>query len=225
MSVQVPSGAASGGKYTGRVDATATSNAGDKFTQTAKVSGPTVRLTGTGSCSLAGSRLGAGHKSVLPGEAFNVYISLLNSGGVACHNVSVSLPIDDSLSFVKCTNSCTVDGRTIHWTIPEIGPGSSLTLAATLRTPDNAKTGTSYTHTATIAANGNSITRSATGPTVGEVSVLAAFVTAAFPGASVLGAELPRTGAAIALLVAIALALLGSGMVMRGIRAAFGRNS
>ena len=223
VTVQVPSGAPNGDQYTGRSDVTATSAAGDKFTQTAKVTGPSVRLTGTGSCSLVGSRMGAGHKQVLPGELFNVYVSLLNSGGVACRNVAVSLPIDDSLSFVKCTNACTVDGRTIHWTIAEIPAGSSMTLAATLQTPSAAKTGTVYKHTATIVANGNSITRSATGPTVAEVSTLANFVAAAFPGASVLGVELPRTGAYIALMALAALALIGMGLILRGVRAAFMR--
>jgi hypothetical protein len=98
-----------------------------------------------------------------------------------------------------------------------------MTLAATLATPANAKTGTKYTHTATILANGNSITRSATGPSVAEVSVLANFVAAAFPGASVLGTELPRTGAYIALLAVAAIALIGFGLILRGVRAAFMR--
>jgi hypothetical protein len=220
VTVQVPSGAANGAQYTGSANATATTSAGDRFTQIVKVNAPTVRATGTGSCSLTGSRMGASHKQVLPGEPFNMYVSLLNSGGVACHNVSVALPIDDSLSFVSCTNACTVSGRTIHWTIPEIGPGTSLTLAATLQTPAAAKTGTTYTHTATITESGNSLTRSAGGPAVAGASVLAPFASAAFPGASVLGVELPRTGAEIGMLAAMAMALMGLGMVLRGARAA-----
>jgi hypothetical protein len=219
MTVQVPSGVAGGSQYAGKVAVTASSAAGDNFTQDAQVTGPKVRTTGTGSCSLVGSRLGAGHRQVVPGESFNVYVSLLNSGGVPCRNVAVSLPIDDNLSFVSCTNACTLDGRTIRWTIAEIGPGSSMTLAATLRTPDNAAAGTNYTHTATITANGASIDRSVTGPVVGSRSVLAPFVAAVFPGTSVLGAELPRTGAYIALMVAVALALIGAGSIMNRIRA------
>jgi uncharacterized membrane protein len=222
VSVKAPAGAADGSKYTGKVDATATSGS-DTFKQTALVSGPQVRVTGTGSCSLVGSKTGASHKEVKGGEAFNVYISLLNSGGVPCRNVSVALPMDDSLQFVKCTNSCSVDGRTIRWTIAEIGPGSSRTLVATLRVPTGATAGTTYRHDVKITTNGNALTRSATGPVVSGSSILAPFLAAAFPGTSVLGAELPRTGAYISLLVLIGLALFGSGTILRGLRSTLAR--
>ena len=209
VTVQVPSGAETGAEYTSEAKVTATGG-GQNYAKGVKVEGPTVGGAGTGACNLTQSKVGPSHKEVEPGETFNVYISLLNSGGERCH-ATVTLPIDDDLEFVACTNNCTHPGRTITWVV-DIDPGDGLTLTATLRTPDDAADGTVFHHTVTIR-DGGTITRTADGPTVTGNSVLAPFPSAS--GAEAGGASLPRTGAEILRWVAVGLLLLAAGSAMR----------
>jgi uncharacterized repeat protein (TIGR01451 family) len=209
VTVQVPSDAETGDKYSSEAKATATGG-GKNYSKGVKVDGPTVGGAGSGACNLSQSKVGPSHEEVKPGETFNIYISLLNSGGEPCH-ATITLPIDDDLEFVACTHDCTHPDRKVVWVV-DIDPGDGMTLAATLRVPNDAAIGTTYHHTVTIA-DGGTITRSADGPTVTGKSILAPFPSAG--GAEVGGAQLPRTGADILRLVALALALLAVGMTLR----------
>jgi uncharacterized repeat protein (TIGR01451 family) len=211
--VQVPTDAQNGKKYSSEAKVTATGG-GQNFSKGVKVNLPEVAAAGTGACNLVQSRVGPSHKEVQPGETFNIYITLLNSGGAPCPGVTVKYPIADSLIFVDCTDDCTNSDRTVTWVVGEIGPGDGQTLVATLRVPDNATNGTVYHHTVTITSGSMSLDRSADGPRVTGVSVLAAFPSAGGE-TSVGGASLPRTGAYIGTLVLIGLALMAGGEVLR----------
>jgi uncharacterized repeat protein (TIGR01451 family) len=211
VKVKVPSGADSGDDYSSDVNVTATGG-GDDFEQNADVDGPEVGDGGSGACSLTHSKVGPSHKEIKPGQTFNIYISLLNSGGAPCPGVKVSLPIDDGLVFVDCTHDCT-EGDPIKWVIDVIEPGDGLTLVATLRAPANAADGTVYHHVVTIT-DGQTITRTADGPRVTDNSVLAPFPSAGGETA-VGGITLPRTGAFIGLFVLVAGSLIGGGEFLR----------
>jgi uncharacterized repeat protein (TIGR01451 family) len=213
VTVEVPDDAEDGDEYSSDVTTTA-DGGGSSFEETASVDGPTVGDGGSGDCDLSQSAVGPSHEKVEPGEIFNFYISLLNSGGAPCPDVNVTLPIDDGLEFVDCTDDCTHDGNVkIDWTIDEISPGGSETLVATLRVPDNASDGTTYEHTVTIR-DGGTVTKSADGPTVTGDSVLAPFPSAGAE-TEVGGIQLPRTGIYVGTLVLAGSALVGGGWWMR----------
>ena len=211
ITVKVPDGITSG-HYKDDVDATATGG-GKNFEQTVTVEGPDVG-NNAGACNLEESKAGASHKEVKPGETFNVYVSLLNSGSAPCPGVTVTLPIDDDLTFVSCTFDCSNTDKTIKWTIDTLAPGESKTLTATLKVPDNAPNGEEFHHVVTII-DGGTITRTADGPKVTGNSVLAPFP-AAGGDVEVGGvSELPTTGMYIGSLVLLALALIGAGEFLR----------
>jgi uncharacterized repeat protein (TIGR01451 family) len=209
VKVEVPSGAETGDKYTSEAKVTATGG-GKNYAKGVKVELPTVGGAGTGGCNLTQSKVGPSHEEVKPGQTFNVYISLLNSGGEPC-NVTVTLPIDDGLDFVACTHDCDHTDTVVTWTLT-IPPGDGQTLTATLRVPNDAAVGTVYEHVVTIR-NGGTITRTGIGPRVSGNSILAPFPSAG--GADVGGEQLPRTGFELLRWVAAALALIALGGVMR----------
>jgi uncharacterized repeat protein (TIGR01451 family) len=211
VTVEVPSNAGDGDDYSSDVDASAVGG-GDTFEESASVDGPDVGDAGSGACNLAQSKVGPSHKEIEPGQTFNVYISLLNSGSEPCPGVTVTLPIDDDLEFVDCTHDCE-EGDPIRWVIDVIGPGDGMTLVSTLRAPDDAADGTEYRHVVTIV-DGQSITRTGVGPRVTGDSVLAAFPSAGGE-TEVGGISLPLTGAFIGLLVLAGLLLVGGGEFLR----------
>ena len=211
ITVKVPSNVSSG-HYSDDVDATATGG-GKNFEQTASVEGPDVG-NNSGECNLEQSKAGASHKEVKPGETFNVYISLLNSGSEPCPGVTVTLPIDDDLTFVSCTFDCVNTDTQVKWVVDVLAPGESKTLTATLKVPDNAPNGEVFHHVATIV-DGGTITRKADGPTVTGNSILAPFPSAGGEVAVGGETELPVTGIAIGSLVLLALTLIGAGEYLR----------
>ena len=144
VTVQVPDDAEVGDKYTSEAKATATGG-GKTYSKGVKVEGPTVGGAGSGACNLTQSKVGPSHEEVKPGETFNVYISLLNSGGEPCH-ATITLPIDDDLGFVACTYDCDHNADEITWVV-DIAPGDGQTLTATLRsrrTPRTARSSTTW---------------------------------------------------------------------------------
>ena len=84
VTVEVPDDADVGDEYTSEAKVTATGG-GKNYAKGVKVEGPTVGGAGSGACNLTQSKVGPSHKEVKPGQTFNVYISLLNSGGEPCH--------------------------------------------------------------------------------------------------------------------------------------------
>jgi uncharacterized repeat protein (TIGR01451 family) len=211
VTVEVPSDAETGDKYTSEAKVTATGG-GKNYAKGVKVEGPTVGGAGSGACNLTQSKVGPSHEEVKPGQTFNVYISLLNSGGEPC-TATVKLPIDDGLTFVACTHDCDHTADLITWVVT-IPPGDGQTLTATLKVPADAADGTVYQHVVTISDPGaGTITRTGNGPTVSGSSILAPFPSAG--GADVGGAELPRTGAYILRWVALALAMVAFGGILR----------
>ena len=209
VKVEVPSDAETGDKYTSEAKVTATGG-GKNYAKGVKVELPTVGGPGSGACNLTQSKVGPSHEEVKPGQTFNVYISLLNSGGEPC-NVTVTLPIDDGLDFVACTHDCDHTDTVITWVLT-IPPGDGQTLTATLKVPNDAADGTVYEHVVTIR-NGGTITRTGIGPRVSASSILAPFPSAG--GAEVGGESLPRTGFEVLRWIAAAMALIAFGGVMR----------
>jgi hypothetical protein len=209
VKVEVPPDAETGDKYTSEAKVTATGG-GKNYSKGVKVEGPTVGGPGSGACNLTKSKVGPSHKEIKPGQTFNVYISLLNSGSEPC-NATITLPIDDGLDFVACTHDCKNTDTLVTWVVT-MPPGDGQTLTATLRAPKDAAAGTVYEHVVTIR-DGGTITRTGIGPTVSGSSILAPFPSAG--GSDVGGASLPRTGFELLRWVALALALIGLGGVLR----------
>ncbi len=209
VTVEVPSNAETGDEYTSEAKVTATGG-GRNYAKGVKVELPTVGGPGSGGCNLTQSKVGPSHEEVTPGETFNVYISPLNSGGEPCH-ATITLPIDDDLGFVACTDDCDHTDKVITWVV-DIPPGDGQTLTATLKVPSDAPDGEVFQHVVTIK-DGGTITRTANGPTVTGASILAPFPSAG--GADVGGARLPRTGMELLRWIAAALTLIALGGVLR----------
>jgi uncharacterized repeat protein (TIGR01451 family) len=212
VTVEVPDDADVGDEYTSEAKVTATGG-GKNYAKGVKVEGPTVGGAGSGACNLTQSKVGPSHEEVKPGQTFNVYISLLNSGGAPC-TATVKLPIDDDLGFVACTHDCEHTADVITWVVT-IPPGDGETLTATLKVPSNAPAGEVFHHVVTISDPGaGTITRTGDGPKVSGSSILAPFPSAGGPDVGG-NEQLPRTGMELLRWVAAALALIALGGIMR----------
>ena len=84
-----------------------------------------------------------------PGDTLTFQITITNTGNAAATNVPVSDDIADVLAHATynadCSNSCTVDGSTLKWTIPSIAAnGGSVTLTFSVDLDDTFPVGTTH---------------------------------------------------------------------------------
>ena len=100
---------------------------------------PKVSTSFTGPCDLGQSNKSASHLEVTPGQAFNYFVHVFNTGAKPCTNVDVSDALDDRLEFVACTAGCTNTGQDVKWAGQTIPSGSGATLTVTVRVRDDAK--------------------------------------------------------------------------------------
>jgi uncharacterized repeat protein (TIGR01451 family) len=91
-------------------------------------------------CRIEDSNKTESHIEVRPGDQFNYLINVFNSGGENCTNTTITDTLDPRVSFVRCTDGCTVseDGRTVTWNLGTITPGSGNTLALTVQVAPDA---------------------------------------------------------------------------------------
>ncbi|MGH9136585.1 MAG: hypothetical protein ACRD0G_05995 [Acidimicrobiales bacterium] len=173
ITVQVPADAQANQTYSDFATFSGTCN-GAPFERPGEIRDIPRIFVPEGPCNLRGSNKAASHVEVFPGESFDYYVHLLNSGAEPCTGVSVTDSVDPRVDVVSCNRGCTVsaDGRTVTWDIGTVGPGSSLTLSITVRVKADA-TGT-LENTAIIRSNENpDLSRSVTGPLISDRSVLA----------------------------------------------------
>jgi uncharacterized repeat protein (TIGR01451 family) len=170
MTFKVPADAAIGTDYSNTAVISAT-YAGQTITKTVTTPYPSVDGAGSGPCDLSRSTKYASHLQVTPGENFNYYINLFNQGGQTCRDIVVKDVLDDGVSFVSCSDSCTHSGQTVTWTVSSLAPSDSKKLIVTVKT---VATSGSLPNTADITpGSGTGGSPSTPGPTVGTTSVLA----------------------------------------------------
>lgn len=172
ITVQVPTSAKAGDSYTDTATASGTYN-GQPVSQTVTL--PDVPKVGTppfNGCHPNDSNKAADHLQVTPNETFVYYVHVLNDGNQPCTGLTVSDTLTGGVSFVSCTNSCTHNGQTVTWTVPDLGPGSSVTLAVTVKVNADA-TGTLPNDAVIHQPGGPDIPLHTNGPIVTTQSVLA----------------------------------------------------
>jgi len=206
--VKVPANATVGQRYSDRVTVTGVCD-GRPVDQTVTLNEPPVVAPGTGPCNLTGSNKTASHIEVFPGEQFNFLINLFNDSGQPCTDITITDTLSEKVTFVSCSDNCTVDGRTITWHIANLGPGSSMTLRVTVAVNAGA-TGTIPNSAVIDTPTTNPVTVNTPGPTITQSSVLNANQPAGRSGV----ADLARTGPGSPLLawpVALGLGLAAYG--------------
>jgi uncharacterized repeat protein (TIGR01451 family) len=179
--VHVPANAPPGATFNDTAAASGTYNGAPVSQTTTLPNTPTVAIPPINGCSLSSSNKAADHVGVMVGETFDYYIHVLNAGNQPCTSVSVSDTLNAKVTFVSCTSSCTNSGQNVTWDVGTVGPGSSLTLAVTVKVVAGA-TGT-IPNTALIHQPGQpDIAVTTPGPTIGDSSVLAPPNPPGFPG-------------------------------------------
>jgi uncharacterized repeat protein (TIGR01451 family) len=170
MTFKVPASAEVGTHYSNTAVITAT-YAGQTITKTVTTPYPVVDGPGAGPCDLSQSTKYASHLQVTPGENFNYYINLFNQGGQTCTGIVIKDVLDDGVSFVSCSDSCTHSGQTVTWNVASLAPSDSKKLIVTVKT---VATSGSLPNSADITPDsGTGGTPSTPGPTVSTSSVLA----------------------------------------------------
>lgn len=207
LTFRVPAGTAIGTVYKNHAHITGDYK-GTTYTRDADVSGPTVDKLVTGPCSLIDSNKAASHLKVVPGETFNWYVHVFNTGGTACTNVKVSDLLEPTVAFVSCTLGCSHVGNLVNWTVGTIAPGASATLTVTVRTV--AKSGLLHNKAHITADGATPADPEVNGPLVTNVSVLAPAHPAKRSGREGLAFTGLSTGTTL-----LALLLLGMGLAVR----------
>jgi uncharacterized repeat protein (TIGR01451 family) len=170
MTFKVPASAEVGTHYSNTAVITAT-YAGQTITKTVTTPYPVVDGPGAGPCDLSQSTKYASHLQVTPGANFNYYINLFNQGGQTCTGIVIKDVLDDGVSFVSCSDSCTHSGQTVTWNVASLAPSDSKKLIVTVKT---VATSGSLPNSADITPDsGTGGTPSTPGPTVSTSSVLA----------------------------------------------------
>ena len=125
--VLVPAAAAAGSRFNDVVSVAAECG-GSPFTRTFTLTEPTVepRPT-TGACRISGSTKSASHLEVSTGEQFAYFVNLYNSGAEQCTGSTITDALDPRVTFVRCSDGCSVAGRTVTWNIGTLSPGQSIT--------------------------------------------------------------------------------------------------
>ncbi|HUQ40268.1 MAG TPA: hypothetical protein VM030_08945 [Acidimicrobiales bacterium] len=173
ITVKVPDNAPQGAVYKNNMTVTGKCDGAD-HEKSDEVVGPTVGPNGTGGCNLGDSNKAASHKEVFPGETFNYYIHVFNSGGAPCTGVTVSDNLIADVDFVSCTDDCKNAGKAVTWAIGDLAPGQSRTLTVTVKASTTVAEGKRLPDTAILkASNGSAVTVKAEGPLVTKRSVLA----------------------------------------------------
>jgi uncharacterized repeat protein (TIGR01451 family) len=170
MTFKVPSSADVGTHYSNTAVITAT-YAGQTITKTVTTPYPVVDGAGAGPCDLSQSTKFASHLQVTTGENFNYYINLFNQGGQTCTGIVIKDVLDDGVSFVSCSDSCTHSGQTVTWHVASLAPSDSKKLIVTVKTV--ATSGTLPNSADITPDSGTGGTPSTPGPTVSTSSVLA----------------------------------------------------
>ena len=124
----VPAAAAVASKYNDVVTVAAECG-GSPFTRTFSLPEPTVEPRPTsGACNISGSAKSASHLEVLPGEQFAYFVHLYNSGSEPCTGATITDTLDPRVTFVRCSDGCSVGGPTLAWNIGTLSAGQSITV-------------------------------------------------------------------------------------------------
>ncbi len=211
-----------GGSFSNHVDATGTCN-GNQVTQPADVSGPQVVAPAGNGCRLSTSNKAASHLEVVPGETFNYYIHVFNSGNGNCTSVQVADTLQGPLDFVSCSDGCTQAGQQVSWSLDTLAAGQSRTLVITVRVHADAQQGQHLPDDAKITSgsggSGPGADVHTDGPAITGQSVLAP-PSPAGAGGPMEADTLPRTGRDTPWVAVVALAVgLGLAGVRRRLRA------
>lgn len=189
--VSVPTTATPGQRYTDTVTAEATCD--DRpLTRTVTIQEPVVEGAPDGPCNVEGSNKAATHTEVYEGEQFAYLINVYNSGAKPCADTTVTDTLIEGVTFVSCSDGCTVEGRKLTWKLGSLAAGTSRTLNVVVsvnsgtmnqRLPDTASIDTASTNPFAVSTDG---------PLVTGQSVLAGNNPARTPPNR--AAQLPRTG-------------------------------
>ena len=126
--VLVPAAAPAGSRYNDVVTVAAECG-GSPFTRTFTLAEPTVEpRPSSGACTITGSAKSASHLEVFTGEQFAYFVNLYNSGSDQCTGSTITDTLDPRVTFVRCSDGCSVAGRTVTWNIGTLPPGQSITL-------------------------------------------------------------------------------------------------
>lgn len=137
VTVQVPENAPDGFVFTDTLKASGNCD-GTPVDHTVVLETPEVTDDFEGPCNLGDSNKAASHLEVLPGQEFNYFIHVFNSGAEPCTDVSVTDTLDDRVAFDGCTYECTNEGQEVSWEGLTVPGGSGITLAITVVVDDDA---------------------------------------------------------------------------------------
>jgi uncharacterized repeat protein (TIGR01451 family) len=175
----VPAGATTGARYNDDVTVAAACG-GSPFTRTSTLPEPTVEPRPiSGACAISGSAKSASHLEVLTGEQFAYFVNLYNSGSEPCTGSTITDTLDPRVTFVSCSDGCSVADRTVSWNIGTLSAGQSITVrvvvlgnaGATGTLPNTARADTIESPPIDMTTPGPSISgRSILGPNVPAVT-------------------------------------------------------
>lgn len=169
--VMVPAEATTGARYNDVVTVSADCG-GSPFTRTSTLPEPAVepRPT-TGPCVISGSAKSASHVEVFTGEQFAYFVNVYNSGSERCTGSTITDTLDPRVTFVSCTDGCSVADRTVSWNIGALPAGQSIAVQAVVQV--NAGTTGTLPNTARADTNESPpIDMTTPGPTISGRSSL-----------------------------------------------------
>lgn len=206
LTFKVPAGTAIGTHFKNHADITGTYK-GTEITRSADVDGPTIDKAGQGSCSIIASNKAASHLKVVPGETFNYYVHVFNTGGEPCTGLKVTDVLESGVTYVSSTHGGTLSGTTVTWNVGTLAAGGSTTLTVTVKTA--ATSGTLHNKAHITADGATPADPEVNGPLVTDQSVLAPPKPATRPRTG----DLAFTGlSTISTMAALVLLLMGLGV-------------
>jgi uncharacterized repeat protein (TIGR01451 family) len=201
--VLVPAGAVAGDRYDDHVEVQANCTGEPPVRRTFDLPQPEVETVPGGTCNISGSTKSASHVEVYRGEQFAYFVNLYNGGGTDCTGVVVTDALIPQVTFVSCSDGCTVSGRTLTWDVGTLRVGQSITFRVVVQVNEDASGTLPNTARATTRETGPH-DMSTPGPTVTERSILAPNDPATTPGRT---RTLTRTGMESMWLLGVAIGL------------------
>jgi uncharacterized repeat protein (TIGR01451 family) len=108
-----------------------------------------------------------GRTTVLPGESLTYQITVTNTSAYAAMNFQVTDALPSGVTFVTASDSGTLYGSTVKWTIASLAAGASKTLLVIVTVPSSTSNGTVLTN---IAIAGTATAQDATTVNTGSSS-------------------------------------------------------
>ena len=178
--VMVPVTATAGSRYNDLVTVAADCG-GSPFTRNFTFPEPTVEPRPISlACNISGSTKSASHLEVFTGEQFAYFVNLYNAGSEQCTGSTITDTLDPRVTLVRCSDACSVAGRTVSWNIGTLSAGQSITVPVVVQVNAGA-TGT-LPNTARADTNESApVDMTTPGPAISGRSILAPNAPASTP--------------------------------------------